>query len=119
MPRTALTVKSTLGSYPGVIAAEGADVTWEAADVSNKNQFKLTGKELVLVRNDNVAAKTVTITSVNDTFKRTQDIAAYSVGIGEYAMFGPFEITGWQQTDGNLYLEGSDVLIKFLIVKLP
>jgi len=119
MPRTTLTPQNPPGAYPGTIAANAADMTFAAADVANKNQFAATGKELLVVRNDNVGAQTVTINSVVDTFKRTGDITAYSLGASEYAFFGPFPVGGWRQTDGNLYLEGSHADIKFAVIRLP
>lgn len=119
MPRTALTPQSPPGAYPGTIAANAADLSFAAADVANKNQVALTGKEMLIVRNDNAGAQTVTINSVADSYARTGDITAYSIGAGEYAFFGPFPVAGWRQTDGNLYLEGSHADIKFAVIKLP
>lgn len=70
MPRTALTVKTPPGPHPGAIAANGADFTWEVGDNVNGNDFTPTGEELLLVRNDDAGAQTVTITTAPDKFAR-------------------------------------------------
>lgn len=119
MARTAITPQNVPGSYPGTIAANGADFTWAAADVTNKNQFISTGRELLLVKNDDVAAQTITINSAQDPYKRTGDISSYSLGIAEFAVFGPFPVLGWIQSDSNIYLEASSANIKFAVLKLP
>jgi len=119
MPRTALPIITPPGTNPGTIAAGAADFVWTAADVANKNQIPHTGKELILVNNTDAAAQTVTITSVSDDFNRTGDITAYSLDVGDYAVFGPFEIPGWRQTDGNLYLEAAAATVKFAVIRLP
>ena len=119
MARTALTVQDVPGKYPGSIGVNAADFTWAAADIVDQNSFPCTGREIVLVRNDNVGPQTVTINSVADPYKRTQDVTAYSVGIGEYAFFGPFPVVGWRQADGNVYLEASAADVFFAVVRLP
>lgn len=118
MPRTALTVKTPPGPHPGAIAANGADFTWEAGDNVNGNDFTPTGEELLLVRNDDAGAQTVTITTAPDKFARTGNITAYSVGIGEYAYFGPFAVDGWRQTDGKIHVACSSANIKFALVRV-
>ncbi len=117
MPRTAITVQTPPGAYPGTIAADAADLTWVAADVANKNSFVCAGGELVLVRNDDASAQTVTITSVADEYARTGDVSAYSVGAGEYALFGPIPVAGWRQSDGSVYLEASSANVKLAVIR--
>lgn len=120
MARTALTPQSLPGSTPSLpLAADSADITWTAADNVNGNDVPHTGREIVLVRNDNVGAQTVTITSVADPYNRTGDITTYSVGIGEYAAFGPFDVAGWKQADGKLYLDASAADVFFAVLRLP
>lgn len=119
MARTALSVQEPPGKHPGSIAAEAADLTWEAGDATDLNSYVSTGRELVLVRNDDAAAQTVTIHSVADSFNREGDIAAYSVGVGEYAMFGPIPVEGWRQSDGTVHIDPSAATLMFAIVRLP
>lgn len=116
--RTALTVK-TPANVNSTIAANGADVTFTAADVSNGNSFISTGRELVLVQNTGGSDYTVTITSAPDELGRTGDISAYTLATTEFAAFGPVQQKGWVQPDGKVYLSGSNAGIKFLILRLP
>lgn len=119
MARTVITPQSVPGSYPGTIAANGANFTWAAADVTNKNQFISTGRELLLVKNDDAGVQTITINSVQDPYKRTGDISSYSLGTLIFAVFGPFPVLGWMQSDSNIYLEASSANVKFAVLKLP
>ena len=119
MARTALTIITPKGPYPGTVAAEALDFVWGAGDATNENDFIFTGRELILVRNDNAAAKTIgLVSSVAQKTKRTADIAAYSVGIGEYACFWPGNPDGWNQS-GKFHLDCEDDLIKYAIIRIP
>jgi hypothetical protein len=122
MARLALTPQTLLGSYPALpLTANAADVTFTAAGASFADGagFPLTGGEILLAKNANAGAQTVTITSVADELKRTGDITTYSIGIGEIAVFGPFDIKGWRQSDGKLYIAASAADISFAVLKLP
>jgi hypothetical protein len=122
MARLSLTVQEPPGKYPATpLAANSADLSWTAAGAGYADgaEFTLTGRELLLVRNDNVAAQTITISSVKDPYNRTGDITAYSLGPGEYAMFGPFPRDGWAQADGKLYFAASAANVYFAVIRLP
>ncbi len=119
MPRTDLVKTNALGSYGDYSVANAADLTMAAADVANKNQFASTGNELVVVHNTGGSPYTYTVTSSPDPYGRTKDIDAYSIGAGEYAVFGPLELTGWVQSDGKIYCEASNAALKIGVVKLP
>lgn len=120
MARATLTKLAALGSKSAPYAtANAADLPMTAADASNKNQFAVGGNDLVIAHNTGASAYTVTVTSVADPqYGRTGDIAAYSIGAGEYAVFGPFNMAGWLQTDGYVYLEASNASVKFGVVQL-
>jgi len=118
MARTSLTKTTALGAY-GTYSANAADLTMAAADVGDKNQFTFAGNDLVVAHNTAGTAQTVTISSVADPYGRTGDIDTYSIGAGEYAVFGPFEAAGWQQSDGKVYLEADSADVKLGVVKLP
>lgn len=69
MPRTAIPVQElpALGDL-------GIDtVTWTPADAVNHHEFQNTGRELLIARNRDVAAKTVTVKGVADPYGRTLD----------------------------------------------
>jgi len=120
MPRTDIAVQIPLGPFPTLpVAANALDITVQAADVANMNQFTFTGKELIVVKNDDAGAQTFTFTSVADEQKRTGDITAFSLGATEYAAFMATSLKGWQQSDGKFYLQASSANIKFAILRLP
>ena len=118
MPRVTHTALVAQGAY-GAYAANAADLNMIAADATNKEQVVFTGAEIIIAHNTGVSARTVTVTSVNDPFGRTKDVAAYSLSAGEYAALGPFELDGWLQTDGKLYFEASHLDVKFAVIRLP
>ena len=122
MARLALTVQDLLPGYPATpITAQALDFVWTqaGADFADGASFPLTGKEILLVRNDNVGAQTVTIDSVVDKYNRSGPITAYSLGIGEYMALPIFKRPGWMQTDGNLHFEGSVTDIAFCVLRMP
>ncbi|MBW2084435.1 MAG: hypothetical protein JRI54_00165 [Deltaproteobacteria bacterium] len=109
----------TKTNAPGYYASTGAALTLAAADVTNKNEFVSTGKELVVAQNTGASSGTVTINSTADPYGRTEDITDYSIDAGGIAIFGPFPTLGWQQSDGKIYLEASTADIKFGVIVLP
>ncbi len=118
--RVTLTKTTPLGEKSSLYTAGAADVTMAAADVSNKNRFVPSGKDVVIAHNTHATdAATVTISSVADpVFGRTGDIATYSLAAGDIAVFGPFRREGWQQS-GYIYLEASAADIYFGVLALP
>jgi len=121
MARATLTRTTILGPYPTLQpAADSLDVVMTACDVANGNQFVLDGPMILIVQNtDGASARTFTLTSLADPMNRTGDVTAYSVGIGEIAAFYFGQVAGWRQTDGYLYLSGSNAALKFGIIRLP
>jgi hypothetical protein len=120
MPRTALTPKTALGSKSSAYAsANVADLTMAAADVANKNEFAASGHDLIFAHNTTAGPETITVTSVADPQQgRTGDVTAYSLGAGEYAVLGPFHRAGWQQTNGKIYIEASNIGVKLGVVQV-
>ncbi len=120
MARATLTAQPTPGKFPGTVAVNAADVTFAVSDAVNGNDVAMSGEDMLIVaRNDNAGAQTITITSaaMPDT-NRPGDITAYSIGIGEYAVFGPFNKPGWQQSDGKLRIDTSHADIKLAVLRL-
>ena len=120
MARTPLTKSTPLGSLPATLplVANSADLTMTAADVGNGNSFVASGKDLVIVQNSHASTTyTVTVTSVAKD-GRTGDITTYSLAAGVIAVFGPLQTPGWRQTDGSVYLAGSNAAIKFGIIDI-
>lgn len=117
--RAALTVQTPLVKYPASIAANAADITFAAANVTSNNDYTMTGREIVIVRNDDAAAQVITFASIVDELNRTGDITSYSIGASEYAAFGPFPVRGWRQTDGKMYINPGDADLKIAIIQIP
>ena len=116
MARVTINPVEVKGPYDGTIAANGADLTFTAANVADKQQTPINGKITVLVQNSDAATPyTVTFTSIADRRGRTGDISTYSLGAGEIAAF-EFEPEGWKQADGMLYYEASNAAIKFAVL---
>lgn len=119
MPRTTIAAQVPLGSIGDYSVADAADITFTAADTVNQNQTTLTGKEMILARNVDASPHNITVNSVPDPFNRTNNITNYALGANEHAIFGPFDRTGWRQTDGQLYFEGDNVNIEFAVIRIP
>lgn len=122
MTRLALSAQLTKGSYPSLpLSANSADVAWTAAGAEFADGFSIphTGKEILLVRNDNVGPQTVTINSLADAkHQRTGDITTYSVGAGEYAVFGPWQADGWRQSTGLVHGAASAADVMLAVIRL-
>jgi len=123
MARLAITVQNILPGYPTTLplTANSADFVWTTAGAAFADgaSFPLTGKEILLIRNDNAGAQTVTITSVADKYGRSGDITAYSVGISEYAIMPIFPTAGWEQTTGLLHFAASAADVFFAVLRMP
>jgi hypothetical protein len=116
MPRTALPVVNA----PDTNASSLQAFVWTPADVANGNQFPHTGREVLLIRNNDAGAQTVTIDSVPDpSFGREKDITAVSIPATEMRVAPFFKPAGWRQTDGNLYVNGNHANIQFAVIRLP
>ena len=116
MARTTLTKTNAPGHY----ATSGQTLTFTAADVTNGNQFKATGKELLIARNtDDATAYSVTVSSAPDPYGRTGDISQHSIPPLETHIFGPFPVLGWQQSDGYIYVDAENAAIELAVVVLP
>lgn len=121
MARAVMTITSMPAKYPTLpISANGLDVAFTAAGASFAlgHEYAITGKEILIVRNGNVGAQTVTITSCADPYNRTGNITTYSIGVGEYAIFPQFQLTGWQQADGYLWVDFSAADEEYIVLRL-
>ncbi len=114
MARTDLTKTTKPGGYSG----SGTKLTMTAADTTNQNKFKATGKDLVVAHNTDTSSHTVTVTSTDDKYGRQEDISSYSVPAGEIHIFGPFPLHGWQQSDGYIYLEANNSSVELGIINV-
>jgi len=118
--RLVITPAIPKGSYPTLpISPTTADLAFVVAGTYTDGEGWLnTGRELVIVQNTSAGALTVTFTSVA-YLGRSGDITAYSIAASGFAMFGPFDPKGWNQTDGMVYMAGSAATVKFAVILLP
>ena len=117
-----VTVQPLLGKYPVTpLKANSADIVFTPAGVNFAEgfQFAHTGREIILVRNGNVAAKTITINSAPNAKGRSGTITAYSVGASEYAAFPPFPVDGWRQSSGYMTGAMSAADMEIAVLRLP
>lgn len=117
MAREPVTVTVLEGSF-GDYGAGDADVTMTVPHVANMAYHVLQEGDIVVAHNTEAGAQTITFSSVADLETgRSGDITTYSIGIGEYAAFGPFTFRGWRQpTTGWLHYQVThiDVLLGVL-----
>ena len=121
MARLLIVPQEVIGSYPDLpVTADSADIGWtlSAADFAEGFRFPLTGRELLIIKNDNAGAQTVTLSSlVSKRTNRKGDIATYSMGISEIVVFGPFQKDGWQQVSGELFGAVTAADINIAVIK--
>lgn len=121
MPRTAIAVQTPKGPFVALpVVANSLDVAFTAADVANKNEAAFgSGRLLVIAKNDDVGAVTITITSsAAPGSLRTGDIGPYTMQAGEIIAY-VVERDGFiQAVDGKLYFEASDADVKFAILAI-
>lgn len=106
-------------SDPQILApvALDQDVTFDPGDEVNGNDVQLTGGEFVLVDNTDAGAQTITITAAPDSIGRAGAITAYALAAGIRALFGPFPVQQWRQSDGMLYIDVSDPAVELAILR--
>ena len=106
MAATVIAPQDILGTYVSESATQMTTLTFTAIDIVNTNSITMTGRKMVLLfRNDDVAAKTITISSSANPYGRKADVTTFSMAAGAYAI-REFEPVGWEQTLG-----GRDMII--------
>ena len=107
MAATAIAPQTILGPYVSEsAAAQLSTLTWTAIDIVNTNSITMSGRRMMLLfRNDDVAEKTVTISSSENPYGRSADISGEAIASGAYAV-RIFEPVGWEQSLG-----GRDIIL--------
>lgn len=113
MARTALPVTQAPGPYAGA----GVVLEMAGADTVNKNQFRASGRDLVIAHNTGTVVHNVTITSEPDPYGRVGHIGQ-PIQPGQILVFGPLALEGWMQPDGNVYLEADSAGVRFGVIRL-
>jgi len=115
-------VPQTIKGPFDAITAGSADFTFAAGTVTDGDTFVCTGKEILIVTNTEVAAaKTVTVVSVDDEKGRAEDITAYSLAAGDFAVFGVglTNAQGWKSSAGTIRITVESATVKVAVLKLP
>ena len=114
MPTTAITKQAAPRAYP----TAWSDLTLAAADATNENHFVASGKDLIIVKNDNAGAQTIEIDGTVDAYGRTVTVTK-SIAAGAFAMFGPVPSAYWANSSGQIVLDPSHVDLKIAVISLP
>ena len=120
MARQTLSPITPKGPHPDLpVAADALDITFTTCDPVNFDEFAMTGRDLLLVKNAHAStAKYFTLESIADDKKRTGDVTQYSLGAGEIAAFYFGRMDGWAQSTGKMNLKGESTDIKFSVLRL-
>ena len=120
MAETALTVQELEGPFD-IASATDLDFTYTASDNVNGNSYVVTGREILICRNDNAGAQTITINGVPDEKNRSGPVTAYSMGIGFYSIFtqGLTNSKGFKQSDGTITFLTASADILVAVLRLP
>ena len=104
------------------IAANGADFTF-AAGSTGTDTIACNGRDIIIAYNsDPTNPYTITIISEDDEKGRSEDITAYSLAAGEYAVFGVglTNSTGWKDSvTGLITVDVENAAVKWAILRLP
>ena len=93
----------------------GALVTETAADTTNKERIKLTGREILIAHNSGGSSRTVTIDGVS-FLGRDGAITAESIAAGAIRRYGPFDPKQWRTAAGYLEFEASHADVKWSVL---
>jgi hypothetical protein len=116
MARTNLPVTTMVAPLP----TTGTLVTLTAADTVNNNSFVWSRNRSLLVFNTSAATGyTFTVTSLSDPYGRTGDITALAIAAQAIYTVGPFAPEAWRQTDGTVWVSGSNASVLFGILANP
>ena len=103
------------------VSAGGITFAFTAGNTGG-DTISITGRELIIIQNTGVGARTFTIASQVDEKGRTGDIPAYSLAAGEFAYFtgGLTNSIGWRNVStGLLTITPSHAEVKYAVLKLP
>lgn len=120
MPRQTHTAQDPLGQFGDYTVVDSADLIFTFSDTVNGEQTRLTGKELIIARNLDVSQSSYQIVGIEDFNNRNDNINDPLGGLpaDTWAVFGPFELDGWRQTDGNLHFSGG-ATVEWAVIRIP
>lgn len=101
------------------ITADARDLAWVDSNSGEGMSFPASGKDVILVKNDELAVQTVSIDAAPDSAGRDGAITDYSIGPDEIAWFGVFDTNVWRQSDGMIDVSMSDDGVQIIVMRLP
>lgn len=117
---TALTVVEAPSAYERNTTNTPVDPGFVAADATSGNEFRSTGRELVLVRNTDSSTHNVTVTS--QPASRTGRLGHITNAVipisPSMEAFQIFPRDGWE-SGGLITITADNVLIEIAVVRLP
>jgi hypothetical protein len=101
----------------GYDTPDQVDLEMAEADYQHGNQVVMSGGDLLVAYNPDGVAHLIHVESAKDPYQRYEDVD-YWLGAGEYGVFGPFELDGWVQGDGRLWVDVDDWVVMLGVVRL-
>ena len=105
------------GPYPASNFT-GLATTLTAADATNFNSFKPTGRDILVVYGG-AAGGTYTIQSAADPQGRTGDFTTLTIAALAVHTFLFNNLVGWLQSDGTIWIKGSVNTVLFGVLSYP
>lgn len=114
MARVLIAKSQLVNSYSNA----GVVLTETAADATNFNYFPMVGGEVVLCRNSGAVSRNVTLTPPADRYNRA-GTTVIAVPAGATLVLGPIPTDGWQQSNGQYYLQANHAEVMFAVLTPP
>jgi len=102
---------------PGTWSTTAQPITFTPADTTNNNRFLATGQEILLVRNTGDSAASFTVLSVPDSPYGRIGHLTHSVPPNGLVVTQLFDLVGWANPDGYIYVNGADGL-EFAVLRI-
>jgi hypothetical protein len=112
------TIDYETGAYSFSFAAD-VEGNVSADYTHSGSRYACTERETVLVKNNAVGAKTVTVKSQPNLRGRTGDIAVYSIAAGAIVPLPDLRRDGWADAEGFVRIDVEDQNIQFAVLRRP
>jgi len=120
MARTLITANAILDmrDQDFNLGAGLADVPFEDSDAALGNATPCTGRELLIVKNNDVGAQTITIDGAALSDGRDGAITDYSLAADDIAVFKGYPQSVYRQSDGMIHINTSDDNVQLAVVRV-
>jgi hypothetical protein len=119
MARTNIVPWDRLGAYPteaGLASGAALPSLTSTSDPTDRSTALIDNKTSVLAHNTDIAAQTITITSVPDAQNRVAHLVQ-ALQPGEIALLGPFKNAGWASAGNLLLIDVTDPKLQISVIK--